>query len=102
MSALVNYSWPGNVRELANVIERAVIGSRGPTLFLAEPLEPPRAIEPAPDWKSLEEVEREYILRVLEGTGGRLEGQNGAARVLGVNPSTLRGRMAKLGIRRLR
>jgi PAS domain S-box-containing protein len=102
MRSLENYSWPGNVRELANVIERAVISSRGSTLFLAEPLEAAEASGPASDWKTLEEMEREYILRVLDQTAGKIEGPHGAASLLGLNPSTLRGRISKLGIRRAR
>jgi len=100
MSALENYSWPGNVRELANVIERAVISSQGSTLRLAEPLEVSDASEPAPNLKTLEDIERDHIIRVLEQTGGRIEGPRGAASLLAINPSTLRGRMSKLGIRK--
>jgi formate hydrogenlyase transcriptional activator len=53
-----------------------------------------------PAVKTLEEVEREYIMRILEDTGWRIEGQYGAAKILGLNPSTLRTRMLKLGIQR--
>jgi PAS domain S-box-containing protein len=101
MDALENYSWPGNVRELANVIERAVISSQGSTLRLAEPLEQSQTVEPAVDLKPLEEMERDHIVRALIKTSGRIEGPAGAAKLLGLNPSTLRGRMAKLGIRRV-
>jgi transcriptional regulator with GAF, ATPase, and Fis domain len=101
MKALEDYSWPGNVRELANVIERAVISSKGSTLLLAEPLVSYPTNGRAADLKPLEEMERDYIVRALIETGGRIEGPNGAALLLGLNPSTLRGRMAKLGIRRL-
>jgi PAS domain S-box-containing protein len=101
MDALENYSWPGNVRELANVIERAVISAQGSTLRLAEPLEQTQTIEPAVDLKPLEQMERDHIVRALIKTSGRIEGPAGAALLLGLNPSTLRGRMAKLGIRRV-
>jgi chemotaxis protein methyltransferase CheR len=100
MRALENYRWPGNVRELANVIERAVISTTGSTLFLAEPLSGPERLEQADGLKRLDDMEREYIVRVLNETGGKIEGTGGAAQLLGLNPSTLRGRMAKLGIRR--
>jgi PAS domain S-box-containing protein len=100
MRALENYAWPGNVRELANVIERAVIGSLGSTLSLAEPPGTSEIAGRAVNFKSLEEIEREYIVRVLKETGWKIEGPGGAALLLGLNPSTLRGRMAKHGIRR--
>jgi PAS domain S-box-containing protein len=100
MRALENYSWPGNVRELANVIERAAISSKGSTLLLAEPLVTSPAIERASDLKPFHEMERDYIVRALTHTGGKIEGPGGAASLLGLNPSTLRGRMSKLRIRR--
>jgi PAS domain S-box-containing protein len=100
MNSLENYTWPGNVRELANVIERAVISSKESTLVLAEPLDAWETIQAPIQVKSLEEIERDYILEVLEATGGRIEGPRGAARILGLNPSTLRGRIAKLRITR--
>jgi transcriptional regulator with GAF, ATPase, and Fis domain len=95
--ALQNYSWPGNVRELENVIERAVIVSQGPTLSV----EVPKTSEKTTHGKqTLEEIEREHIIRVLEVAGWRIEGQSGAAQILGLNPGTLRSRMKKLGIKR--
>src|ERR1043165_884871 len=94
-----SHSWPGNIRELANAIERAVIHAKGSVLHSVDRFE--EAIEEPPfSAKTLEEVEREYILRTLENTGWRIEGSNGAANILGINPSTLRTRMAKLGIQR--
>lgn len=100
IQTLQAHSWPGNVRELANVIERAVIHTKGPTLQVIERFE---AVgdEPSPS-KTLEEVERDYITRTLENTGWRIEGRYGAAKILGLNPSTLRTRMLKLGIQRRR
>jgi len=109
MKSLREYAWPGNVRELINVIERAVIVSHGPELRLTEELTAPRvdsAQENVPRGgeaqppKGLAEAEREYILQALQGTGWRIEGQRGAAQILGLNPSTLRTRMRKLNIRR--
>ncbi|MGH7820483.1 MAG: helix-turn-helix domain-containing protein, partial [Candidatus Binatia bacterium] len=109
--------WPGNVRELENVIERAVILSAGEELEVPrEVLEPrgssmparaapgtatvPAVVDEARSARTLEEVERGHILAVLERTGWRIEGVDGAARVLRIHPSTLRSRMVKLGIRR--
>jgi transcriptional regulator with GAF, ATPase, and Fis domain len=101
MDELQGYDWPGNVRELENVIERALIGSGERVLSLADRLvtsEPARAAAIAP--RSLESIERDHILSVLDRTRWRIEGQGGAAVLLGLNPSTLRGRMRKLGITR--
>ena len=94
-----NHSWPGNVRELANAIERAVIHAKGSVLHSIDRFEE-IAEEPPFAAKTLDEVEREYIVRTLENTGWRIEGPHGAANVLGLNPSTLRTRMIKLGIQR--
>lgn len=100
MRELQDYSWPGNVRELANVIERAMINTTDTTLRLADRLDRPAAIELPPTRQTLEDMERQYILRILEETGWRIEGQQGAAKILGLNPSTLRTRMAKLRIQK--
>ena len=93
--------WRGNVRELENVIERAVITSRGQTLSLPEDvsirLEPlAHSSDQMP--LTLEEMERTHIRQVLVQTRGRVSGEAGAAQLLGINASTLRSRMAKLGI----
>jgi PAS domain S-box-containing protein len=103
------YPWPGNVRELENVIERAVILSPGPELEVEPHLLRAPALPPSPraepgdsasDSASLEALQRRHIAKALEQTRGVIEGPNGAARVLGLNPNTLRSRMKKLGIRR--
>jgi len=100
-NALQNYSWPGNVRELENVIERAVITTEGTSLQLMDILEDAQTVKAASVPKeSLEEMERGYIIEVLEETYWRIEGKNGAAAILGLHPDTLRSRMKKLGIRR--
>jgi formate hydrogenlyase transcriptional activator len=123
MARLTSYPWPGNVRELENVIERAVILSPGPdlqvaaeALLAAAPLPPAAPNPPAPPAEtsapgapvpagdgasfSLQETERRHILAVLKRTNWRIDGVSGAARLLEMNPSTLRSRIKKLGIRR--
>jgi len=101
MASLMSYSWPGNIRELENLIERAIIASREPTLPLKDLLEPAgsHAVGKTTE-ATLANVERDHIIRILEECYWRIEGQNGAAKILGLNPNTLRGRMRKLGIRR--
>jgi len=98
MDALSAYPWPGNVRELENVVERAMILSHGDRLELGE--WPPKAGVTSRGRRvpTLEELEREHISSVLELTGGRVSGEKGAAKLLGMRPSTLQGRMKKLGI----
>jgi DNA-binding NtrC family response regulator len=94
------HDWPGNVRELENVVERALIMSGGALLDGSDLFTPVGASSPVPSMTTLEEMERAYIVRVLEATGWQVEGEGGAARILGLNPSTLRGRLRKLGVRR--
>jgi len=95
------YDWPGNVRELENVIERAVITSKNSILKLSDRLATSaNAKSRAKSSKTMAEMEREHILNTLENTGWKIEGTNGAAGVLGLAPSTLRGRMKKLEIYR--
>ena len=97
MKALQDYPWPGNVSELESIIERAVILCPGPVLQLADKLEissPPLSSAV----RTLEETERNQILKTLSETRWRIEGKDGAAAILGLNPSTLRARMHKLGI----
>jgi formate hydrogenlyase transcriptional activator len=100
MEALVNYRWPGNIRELENLIERAVILSRGGVLKvpLAELREVPEP--PASTAQTMEDAEREHILRTLRETRWLLSGPNGAAVRLGMKRTTLQSRMRKLGIDR--
>jgi len=99
VKALEAYRWPGNVRELASVIERAVIVSPGPALALADKLNNTPESSTAADRRTLEDIERQSILNRLEETGWKIDGKGGAAESLGINPSTLRSRMIKLGIR---
>ncbi len=98
MNTLQDYHWPGNVRELENVLERAVINSSGPKLHLVDELKNPNKKDVSTVSKSLSEVERDYIVRVLEQTQWKVSGKNGAAEILGLDRSTLRARMRKLGI----
>ncbi len=103
MNDLKAYSWPGNVRELENVIERAVIITSGKRLRLASPLqstEPKAAVPQNTPMKSLSEMEKEYILQALKRTNWNIFGKGGAAELLGLNASTLRGRMRKHDISR--
>jgi PAS domain S-box-containing protein len=121
LSQLVSYPWPGNIRELQNVIERAVILSPGNTLVLPEELRAPEtyltdigpgaqepAVNPrtdavtadAEDLGSLHEVGRRHVEAVLTAANWLIEGERGAAKLLGVSPSTLRSRMRKLGLKR--
>jgi len=104
MKALSEYHWPGNIRELENFIERAVILSRGselqaPLAELMQRRESPMVIS-ADDSITLEEVEREHILRVLKETNWVIGGPAGAAARLGMKRTTLQSRMNKLGIAR--
>jgi DNA-binding NtrC family response regulator len=98
------YPWPGNVRELENVIERALILSKGRPLAFGDLIEAqpgdrsPAAAEPPESPPHLNEVASRHIRRVLEISGGKVHGKGGAAELLGINPSTLRNRMNQLGI----
>ena len=97
MNALQNYHWPGNVRELENVLERGVINSSGPKLRLVDELTKPFK-DLSSSQKTLEAVERDYIVRILEQSHWKVGGKNSAAEILGLDRSTLRARMRKLGI----
>ena len=130
MRRLASYTWPGNIRELQNVVERAILLSPGDTLMLAPDFGPtpeasssrreealleirnPKSEIPNSEslvtsastggdgGSSLEDVERCHIESVLNQTNWMIEGERGAARILNLNPSTLRSRMKNLGIKR--
>jgi len=127
MERLASYAWPGNIRELQNVIERAILLSPGDTLHLAPDFCPAATVGKEADLmrldsgrtspagreqgsvipalasgstSSLEDVERRHIEAVLIQTHWMVEGECGAAKILNVNPSTLRSRMKNLGIKR--
>ena len=97
MESLRTYPWPGNIRELRNVIERAVILSDGSTLRV--PLAPVADLAPNGP-TTLEAVERQHIAAALQKTGWRIRGADGAARLLGIKPTTLESRIKKLGLQR--
>src|ERR1041384_8248118 len=99
---LQDYHWPGNVRELESVIERAVITSQGAALRVLDRFETsrPAGEEAGHEVKALGDMERDHITQVLRKTGWRIEGKAGAAVLLGLNPTTLRGRIRKHGIHR--
>ena len=98
---LMQYNWPGNIRELEHVIERAVIVNKGEQLRLGSWFMD-SSIETlvSDDLRTLEAVEREYIIRVLETTNWKIRGKNGAAEILGMQPTTLESRMKKRDIKR--
>jgi len=121
MQRLVSYAWPGNIRELQNVIERAILLSPGDALQLAPDFcpaltatlpggradsaetaahDPASALTAPGPVGAMEEVERRHIQSVLVQTNWMIEGERGAARILNLNPSTLRSRMKNLGIKR--
>ena len=109
MSYAQSHSWPGNVRELRNMVDRCAILSTGVTLERHVEIEDWTPGQHVPDSSSgsyepvtLEEAERRTILNALEHASGIVEGPDGAARVLDIHPSTLRGRMRRLGIKRVR
>ena len=96
IEALQRYPWPGNIRELRNVVERAMILATGPRLTISLPSPP----SPAKPLERLDAFQREHIRSVLELTGWRIRGPAGAAERLGMRPTTLETRMAKLGLKR--
>jgi len=99
--AMQSYEWPGNVRELANVIERAVILTKGETLMVDETFVREQAAAHLDNGgDDLQSVERAHIIGTLEKCGWKVKGNGNAAERLGLNPSTLRARMKKLGITR--
>ena len=104
MAPLMDYSWPGNIRELENVLERALILSKGQPLTFSNVVwaddnkEEGEVITRKEDFSNLNHVMSKHIKHALEMTKGRVHGPAGAAHLLGVNPSTLRHRMRKLGI----
>ena len=97
---LTQYPWPGNIRELQNLIERTVILSTSSVIDIdPQFLSLPSRLPESPS-VNLQDMERRHVLRVLDQTNWRIYGQKGAAEQLGINPSTLRSRLKKLGLKR--
>ncbi len=97
LQVLQNYSWPGNVRELKNFIERAVIITPGRVLQIEMPGYPHAGHHQI---RTLDQAQKEHIQKILKLTGWRIRGKNGAAEVLGLKPTTLESKMAKLRLQR--
>ena len=95
MDALQLYGWPGNVRELQNIVEQSLIKNNGDSLSI---LLPCASAVTQPSLQTLDQNEHSHISRVLQLTGGKIKGHDGAAVLLGINYSTLYSRMRKLGI----
>jgi len=100
METLQAYDWLGNVRELENIILRAIIISPGKRLQLGDWLSQKTTESGSTEVPTLEDLEKQHILQVLELTNGRVRGKNGAAEILNLKPTTLESRMLKLGIKR--
>ncbi|HSE89129.1 MAG TPA: sigma 54-interacting transcriptional regulator [Candidatus Binatia bacterium] len=100
MDSLVNYDWPGNVRELQNIVERAVVLASGSIVQIDVSMIPSGGATQESAVDTLENAERNHILRALNETHWVVHGRKGAAEILGINPSTLRSRMEKLGIKK--
>jgi transcriptional regulator of acetoin/glycerol metabolism len=106
VAALRSYPWPGNVRELRNVLERAIITSRGGRLDLDRILPasaPTLPAAPRPNGdilteRQLRQLEKDNLVAALERAGWRIAGEDGAARLLGLSPSTLKSRMKALDV----
>jgi formate hydrogenlyase transcriptional activator len=99
MAALQRYSWPGNIRELRNAVERAMILTTGSRLTI--PIPTPLSVARLPSLR-LVDIQKDHIRSVLETSGWRVRGLGGAADRLGLRPTTLETRMAKLGLSRPR
>jgi len=97
---LMTYEFPGNIRELENLIERAIITSRGSKLSLGNWFNPKKKRKKKTEYVSLESYQRTYIIDVLRYTQWRVSGENGAAKILGIRPTTLFSKMDRLGIKR--
>jgi len=103
LDALMNYDWPGNIRELENIIERALILTRGNTLEYGEWVPADNTSAPsgtAASATTLADLEKQHIIDILKKTNWKVSGEKGAAKILGLNATTLEARMKKLGINR--
>jgi transcriptional regulator with GAF, ATPase, and Fis domain len=101
MDAFTSYDWPGNIRELENIIERAMILSRNGAIEYGDWMPMAKSVEALKSkLLRLDDVEKEHIIEVLKQTNWKVSGDNGAAKILGLNATTLEARMKKLGIKR--
>ncbi len=102
IDALMLYDWPGNIRELENLVERALILSTGNTLEYGSwiPSVKIATVNGKPAVQKLDDLEKQHIISVLEKTNWKVSGEKGAAKILGINPTTLEARMKKMGIKR--
>jgi transcriptional regulator with GAF, ATPase, and Fis domain len=102
IDALMLYDWPGNIRELENLVERALILSPGNTLEYGNwiPSVKITGSNGKTTTQKLDDVEKQHIISVLEKTNWKVSGEKGAAKILGLNPTTLEARMKKMGIER--
>jgi formate hydrogenlyase transcriptional activator len=101
MDNLINYDWPGNIRELQNIVERAVVLARAPIVQIDDSMMRSGGAAQESTMDTLENTERNHIIRALKETQWVIHGKKGAAEILGINPSTLRSRMEKLGIKKV-
>jgi formate hydrogenlyase transcriptional activator len=99
IKSLTEYHWPGNVRELENIIERAIVLCIGKRLIYGDWI-PENKVGSGAKIPTLEENERNHILKALEATNWRISGEKGVAKLLGMKRTTLESRMKKLGINR--
>ena len=101
IDALMEYNWPGNIREVENLIERAMIISEGSTLEYGDWLPVSKHASTSKNaLLKLEDVEKEHIIEVLKKVNWKVSGEKGAAKMLGLNATTLEARLKKLGIKR--
>ncbi|NCD72117.1 sigma 54-interacting transcriptional regulator [Mucilaginibacter agri] len=105
LNQLINYGWPGNVRELEHLIERSILLADGPVIKEVQlpkfnNLKPTDYTTETTVVKTIDENAREHILNVLQSCNGKINGENGAAEILGLKPSTLHSKLKKLGIKR--
>ena len=96
------YDWPGNIRELENIIERAMILSQNNTLESGDwlPVTKVATTNGKPNLQKMGDVEKDHIIETLKKTNWKVSGEKGAAKILGLNATTLEARMKKLGIKR--
>ncbi len=99
LNKLASYHWPGNIRELQNILEREVILTTSTTLHIQQKFDKSQSVVRTFN-KPLADIEKAYIIEVLNDCNWRIGGKNGAAKILGLPDSTLRSRMIKLKIQR--